>query len=310
MTRTDSVEIERGWICNCVSFARSAVTISIALTTLLLIDGCGGDRDGVDAPRVLRVAVIPDRPRDEIERIFRPLLDFIAADTGFTFELVFPQTYEQTLDLVANDELDLVRFGGYSYVVAQQRYGAKALVTRDVDLRFRSVIIVHRDLAVNDLTSLRGRSLEFGPRYSTSGHVMPRIFLEGAGIVPEEFFSDVVYGVNHIDTLNAVVARDVDAGAMNAVILERALRRDESMANTIRIIWTSPRYANYVWATRADLDVPARHAIRGAFLALTVLDHDDKVILDGVGAAGYLPAQQKSYDMLTRYVRALELNSQ
>jgi len=310
MTGTAAVEIERGWLCYCASFARPAVAISIALTTLLLIDGCGGDRDGVEAPRVLRVAVIPDRPRDEIERIFRPLLDFIAADTGFTFELLIPQTYEQTLDLLANDELDLVRFGGYSYVLAQQRYGAKALVTRDVDLRFRSIIIAHRDLAASDLTSLRGRSLRFGPRYSTSGHLMPRIFMEGAGIIPEGFFSDVTYGVNHIDTVRAVFARDVDAGVMNAVILEHALQRDENMANTIRIIWTSPRYANYVWATRADLDVSARHAIRGAFLALTVLDEDDKVILDGVGAAGYLPAQQKSYDMLTGYVRALELNSQ
>jgi hypothetical protein len=30
------------------------------------------------------------------------------------------------------------------------------------------------------------------------------------------------------------------------------------------------------------------------------------VILDRVGAAGYLPAQQKNYEMLTAYVETLE----
>lgn len=204
----------------------------------------------------------------------------------------------------------MVRFGGFSYVVAQQKYGAEALVTRDVDLMFRSVIIVHQDLAVDDLQSLRGRSLQFGPKYSTSGHVMPRIFLEGAEIIPEEFFSEVKYGVNHIDTIRAVVAHEVDAGAVNSVILEHALRDNADMANAIRIVWTSPRYANYVWATRAGLDVSRTHAIRGAFLSLSRLDQEDKVILDRVDAAGYLPAQQKNYDMLTAYVETLELDSQ
>jgi phosphonate transport system substrate-binding protein len=255
---------------------------------------------------VLRVALIPDRPSDESEQVFRPLLDFISAQTGFTFELVLPPTYERTLELLGSGDLDLVRFGGFSYVLAQQRYGAEPLVTRDVDLMFRSVIIVHEDLAVDDLQTLRGRSLQFGPNFSTSGHVMPRIFLEGAGIVPEDFFSEVTYGVNHIDTIRAVAAGDVDAGAVNSVILERVLSDNKDIAGALRVAWTSPRYANYVWATRAGLDVPTAHSIRGGFLTLSRLNPEDKVILDRVGAAGYLPAQQKNYDMLTAYVETLE----
>ena len=303
MKITASIGIERGR-GGCPFFStRFAVAVTI---TLLMIAGCSGEPGGSEAPGLLRVAVIPDRPRDEIRQVFAPLLDHVEAETGFTFELLFPQTYEQTLELLASGDLDLVRLGGYSYVLAQQRYGATALVTRDVDLVFRSVIIAHRDLAVADLQSLRGRSLRFGPRYSTSGHVMPRIFLEGAGIMPEDFFSNVDYGINHIDTIRAVVAHDVDAGAVNSVFLERALREDEEAANALRTVWTSPRYANYVWAARADLGVLTTHAIRGAFLALSQLDAKDKAILDGVGAVGYLPAQQKNYDMLTAYVKALE----
>jgi phosphonate transport system substrate-binding protein len=308
MTRIAEAEVERGRTgCPGIS-ARRVFTITIALITVLPFAGCGGDPEGIDTPTVLRVALIPDRPSDENEQTFRPLLDHIAAQTGITFELVLPPTYEQTLELLGNGDLDMARFGGFSYVVARHKYGAEALVTRDVDLMFRSAIIVHQDLAVDDLQSLRGRSLQFGPNYSTSGHVMPRIFLEGAGIIPEEFFSEVKYGVNHVDTVRAVMAREVDAGAVNSVILERALRDNEAVADAIRIVWTSPRYANYVWATRAGLDVPLTRAIRGAFLSLSRLNQADKVILDRVGAAGYLPAQQKNYDMLTAYVEALEPN--
>lgn len=315
MTRVAEAEIERGRTRCLVISARPVFAIILALIAALMLAGCGGDPDdpdpdGGDTPPVLRVALIPDRPLDENERVFRPLLDYVAAQTGFTFELFLPTTYEQTLELLGSGDVDMVRFGGFSYVLAQHNYGAEALVTRDVDLMFRSVIIVHQDLAVDDLPSLRGRSLQFGPSYSTSGHVMPRIFMEGAGIIPEEFFSEVKHGINHIDTVRAVVAQEVDAGAVNSVILERALRDNEAVANAIRIVWTSPRYANYVWATRAGLDVPLAHAIRGAFLSLSRLNEEDKVILDRVGAAGYLPAQQKNYDMLTAYVEALEPNPQ
>jgi len=306
MSRTTPVDVECGRTGCPVGFAGPVFMIICVLITVVPLAGCGGDPDVVDTPATLRVGVIPDRPRDEIERVFRPLLDYIAAQTGFTFELVFPETYEQTLELLASGDLDVVRFGGFSYVLARQKYGAEPLVTRDVDLMFRSVVIVHQDLAVDDLQSLRGRSLQFGPNFSTSGHVMPRIYLEGAGIVPEEFFSEVNYGVNHIDTIRAVAAGDVDAGAVNSVILERALSDNQDIADALRIVWTSPRYANYVWATRAGLDVPTTHSIRGAFLTLSRLNPDDKVILDRVGAAGYLPAQQKNYEMLTAYVETLE----
>ncbi|MFW2405400.1 MAG: phosphate/phosphite/phosphonate ABC transporter substrate-binding protein [Gammaproteobacteria bacterium] len=309
MKRVAGVDIESGRTDFLVMSVRSIWLLAVALITLLPV-GCGDDPGDDDTPIALRVGLIPDRPVDAIERVFRPLLDYIAAETGFAIELVLPATYEETLELLGNGDLDMVRLGGFSYVVARQKFGAEALVTRDVDLMFRSVIIAHQDLGADDLLSLRGRSLQFGAGYSTSGHVMPRIFMEGAGIVPEEFFSTVKYGRNHIDTVQAVLAREIDAGAVNSVILERALRDDEEMKNALRIVWTSPRYANYVWATRAGMEITKSHAIRGAFLSLSRLNETDKVILDRVGAAGYLPAQQKNYDMLTAYVEALELDAQ
>jgi phosphonate transport system substrate-binding protein len=285
------------------------VAIAIVIAALLLTGGCiRSDPEDTSSPGVLRVALIPDRPQGDIERDFKPLLDYVAAQTGLSIELLFAENYEQALDMFANRQVHLMRFGGLTYALAHHRHGARALVTRDVDLRFRSVIVAHADLAAEGLESLRGRSMGFGSRYSTSGHVMPRVFLQAQGIVPEDYFSEIRYAGDHFENIQAIVEGEIDAAAVNALIFERTIRHHEDYQKSIQIIWASPLYANYLWATQPDMDLATSHSIREAFLGLTTLDKNHQQILYRVGAGGFLPAQHKNYDSLISYIRNQELS--
>lgn len=287
----------------------AVVAITITLIALILNGGCS--RQAPEDPRalkVLRVVLIPDRPAENLERDFRPLLDYIAAETGFSIELLQADSYEETLAMFARGQVDLVRFGGYSFVLAKRDYEARALVMRDIDLQFRSVIIAHTSADADGLESLRGRSLGFGSPYSTSGHVMPRAFFKEQGIEPEEFFSDITYANNHVENITAVQNGEIDLAVVNSMIFEQMSGHRNDILRELRIVWTSPSYANYVWAMQPNLDIALEHSVREAFLALTMLEKDHEEILRRVGASGFVPVLQKNYDFLMTFSRNDQLS--
>ena len=82
---------------------------------------------------------------------------------------------------------------GLDSVRAHASHGAIALVMRDIDTRFTSVVVVRAGDPARSLRDLRGRSFTFGNRDSTSGHFMARYFLGIEAIEPERFFSRVEY---------------------------------------------------------------------------------------------------------------------
>ena len=148
-------------------------------------------------PDPLRIAVLPDQESDQLIEIYTPLKEYLSAELGVQVELKVPQSYSHLLDMFHDHEADLVYFGGVTYVQARLRDDAKPLVMRDVDAKFTSYFIVRADETARQISDMAGRKLSFGSQLSTSGHFMPRQFLLNSGIVPEDYFDDVVYSGAH-----------------------------------------------------------------------------------------------------------------
>ena len=66
--------------------------------------------------------------------------------------------------------------------------GAEAIVQRDIDEAFHSVLIANTGTGleplseISDLAQLKGRTLTFGSESSTSGRLMPQHYLQEAGL--------------------------------------------------------------------------------------------------------------------------------
>jgi len=259
-------------------------------------------------PTLLRIGVLPDETPTVLHFRYAPLLERLTERTGIETKLIIPSNYKQMLGLFADDEIDLAYFGGLTYVQAEVDASAQPLVMREIDTRFTSWFIVRGDMAQLELDDFKGKKLTFGSRLSTSGHLMPRHFLHQQwGIEPESFFADVGYSGAH-DT-SALLVRDgkFDLGAVNATIVEEMINAGRIKADDLKIIWETPPYPNYVWATHEYLHDDLKNQLRQAFLNLDPENPDDRRILQGLNAKKFLPASAGDFSMLGQIAERLDL---
>jgi phosphonate transport system substrate-binding protein len=252
-----------------------------------------------EAPTHVRVGILPDESEPRLRERFEPLLDYLGSTTGLEVELYVSEDYDALLDAFDSNALDLVRFGGLTFVQARQRSNAQPLVSRDIDVHFTTLFVVASDTKGHSIEAFAGESLAFGPRLSTSGHLMARAFLETRGIRPEAFFESVRYSGGHDETLAWVRDGVVTIGAVNGQMAQGVMRD----SGEVRVVATPPPYQNYVWATPGTLDTRVHEALLAAFLALDPAVPEHAALLVKLDAGGFLPVGTEAYAALQRTAR-------
>jgi len=281
--------------------------LAIIVLVLVLFTGCSGNDDESAGMDGLRISVLPDQSESVLRERFTPLLDYLSQETGLPYEFVPAKDYQDLLERFHRNELDLVRFGGFSFVKAQLEDGARPLVMRDVDARFTSVFLVKGDSEAVSIRDFKDQVLAFGSRLSTSGHLMPRHFLDQQGINAEEFFSEVRYSGAHDRTVEWVVNGQVDMGVANATVVSRLYESGRIRPEQIRILWETPRYADYVWAVNLRVPQAVYDRLLQAFLQLSPANPEHGKILDATGGQLYLPATKEDFLALEAAGRRLGL---
>src|SRR5574342_905381 len=96
-----------------------------------------------DRPAALRVSAIPDEAPTELIRKFKPLGEYLEKQLGMPVKFSPVTDYPATVEGLAAGHLDLVWYGGFTFVQARKRTGtAIPLVQREEDARFHSKFIV------------------------------------------------------------------------------------------------------------------------------------------------------------------------
>ena len=272
---------------------------------LVLIIACTmlyacADDGAVDASASgpIRVLVLPDQSPDALLARHTPLIDYLKRTTSLDIELSIPSDYEDLLAQFYAGSVDLAWFGGLTYVRADRYTHAVPLALRDVDLQFTSCYLASASDSRATVRDFEGEAFSFGPRLSTSGHLMPRFFLTDDGVDPESFFSEVRYSSGHDRTAQSVANGAVTLGVANCVIVQSLLDNGALGDDQIRVVETTPPYSDYVWAAHASMDESVRMAILDALLALDAAVPEHREILKLQGANAYLPAGREDFDMI------------
>lgn len=279
----------------------------LAALVLVAIAACNDQSSPSVELTTLRVGVLPDQSADALRERYAPLLTHLSDELGRPCDLVIPGSYEELERIFQSGEIDIAYLGGLTFVRAERAGRAIPLVMRDVDTRFTTYFLVRADDPAADLADFAGKTLAFGSRLSTSGHLMPRTFLDEREIEPESFFAEVLYSGAHDKT--AINVRDgvADLGAANAHIIDTMYADGRLARNEVRILWETPPYAGYVWAVRPELSVEARQKIRDAFLSLSPTEPAHVHILDRLRAGAFLPVIPADFEPLTSVAEDLEL---
>ena len=255
----------------------------------------------------LRVSAIPDEAPTELQRKFEPLGQYLEAELGMPVVFQPVSDYAGVVEALAAKRLDLAWLGGFTFVQAKLRTGnAIPLVQREQDEVFTNTFIT-ADPAVQSHADLEGKSFAFGSVSSTSGHLMPRYFLQQDGIDPDTFFSRVGFSGAHDATVAWVESGKVDAGVLNSSVWDKLLEENKVDTDKVRVYSTTPAYYDYNWTVRGDLEPELVERIKAAFLALDPENPEHKAILDLQRASRFIPTAPENYEGIEQAARAAGL---
>lgn len=265
---------------------------------MLLFTSCNIEQNDFQVPKELIVGVLPDQEEEALLQIYTPLLTYLEAESGINYKLIIPSDYNELVTLFVNKQVDLAYFGGVTFMQAHELSGAKPIVIRDVDKHFTSYLITRADKEVTSLADLEGKSLAFGSKVSTSGHIMPRYFLHEMGIQPDKYFNEIIYSGSHDKTLELVIQGRVDGGMINSSIFDLISSSHPEISKSIHVTWQSPSYPDYVWAMQSDTPPELQNLILNSFLSLTTLDKQHRYILNRMDTKAFYPVNINEFSEL------------
>ena len=186
-----------------------------------------------------------DKPSEMFKK-FKPMLRYIEDEIAGRIEdapqikLVIYKTYELALRAFINDEVDFVRFGPASYVIAKDRNPDVRLLAIEENKgkrRFNGIICVREDSPFGSLADLRGKSFAFGDENSTIGRYLSQAELVEAGVTSNDLEKFDYLG-RHDKVVAAVLHGKYDAGAAKestfAKYKEKGLRELKAFDNVTK----------------------------------------------------------------------------
>ncbi len=257
---------------------------------------------------VLRVSAIPDEAPTELQRKFAPLGKYLEQETGMKVSFVPVSDYAAVVESLATKKLDLAWLGGFTFVQAKIRTNGTALpiVQREEDAKFTSKFVT-ADPAIKSFADLKGKTFAFGSPSSTSGHLMPRFFLQQAGVSPDKDFHNVAFSGAHDATVAFVAAGKADAGVLNASVWDKLVEQKKVDAGKVRVFATTPPYFDYNWTVRGDLDPALVKKLTEAFLKLDAKNPAHAEIMQLQCASKFIPTRRENYDGIEQAAKSAGL---
>jgi phosphonate transport system substrate-binding protein len=261
------------------------------------------------AQATLRVTTIPEEAATEQVRKFTPLANYLEKQLGMKVQFTPVTDYPAAVESLVNKKVELVWFGGLTFVQASIRSGGKVvpLAQREEDTKFQSVFIAKTNSGIKGLADMKGKQVSFGSQSSTSGHLMPRSILLQAKIDPEKDFKRIAYSGAHDATIASVVSGKVDAAALDITVWKKFVTENKVNTQDVDVFFTTPPFFNYNWSVHADMPADLREKIKAALLGLNPANPEHAEILRLNRATRYVPTTPENYKGLESAARSAGL---
>jgi len=193
-------------LVGCSSAASSAPTGS-----------AGADAAGAFAvdQNTLVFGVVPDSV--ETETNYKPLMDYIAKETGKKVEYHESTDYAALIEAAIAGKVDVASFSGFTYVTAKNN-GAKltpisSIITKEgQEPGYYSEAIVPTGSSITSLAGFKGKKVCFVDPSSTSGYLFPSYNLLKAGIDPAKDVTPVFAGKHDVSVTKVGEGTECEAG--------------------------------------------------------------------------------------------------
>lgn len=255
------------------------------------------------ADKPLILGVHPYLPAGEIQTRFAPLASYLTQVIGRKIDVHSGVSYDEHIEAVGEDRIDIAFIGPVPFVLVTQRYGLKPMLAAFAvqgEPLLKGVIFTRSDRDIRSLAELADKRFAFGDRQSTMGHFVPRYMLMEAGIdkgLPQIH----QYLGAHKNVALAVLSGDYDAGAVKQEIF------DEFAPKGLRVLAQTPGTPDHLFVTRADFPPLDVARLRDALVRLKDLPQGPAILSSlHQGLTALIPVSISDYDPLRKIVAAVE----
>ena len=247
------------------------------------------------APLQLEFGVYPSDRATVMYRKFSPILEALRVplenllDREVHIHMTIFEDYESGIQALASGEIEFVRFGPSSYILAEEinpNIQLLAMELRNGLKRFNGLIVARKDANIENLEDLHGKSFAFGDPNSTIGR-----FLSQSLLVDNTIFSDSLCSYSflgrHDLVAKALITGTHQAGALKASTYKKLCDPDEIQIVQAFSNVTKP------WIASSELSVEICSAITSALLII-----EDQKVIGELGCSGFAEAKPEEYDLV------------
>ena len=288
--------------------------LAFSIIMVLSLVACKQNPDAVDSTspevnnnQIFKIGAIPDLNAAELARGYDDFAKYLSEKTGLTVEYVPSVDYAALVTGFERGEIHMAWFGGLTGVQARAVVPeAEAIAQRPSDAEFKSVFIQQKGLGLTKLEDLKGFNFSFGSESSTSGHLMPRYFMQEAGIDPDTNLDGKPnYSGSHDKTYKLVESGAFQTGAVNIQYWEKAVEENAVDLDKVEAFYTTPEYFDYNW-TINDVDKifgdGTKTKVKDTLLSM---ERKDSLVMDLLSTDSFIETNNSNYDSIKNVAKKL-----
>lgn len=289
---------------SCQLLKRCTVMGSLMLGSLLTSQAQAASCDN---PEALRFSIIPTEESVQELSLYKPVLDYLAEQTGKKIEFYMPTSYASVVEAMIGGWVDIGVHGANSYVIAHEKdpsievfatYAKKPGHLQPEGPGYEAVLISRKGSEFTQVSKLNNTVLGLGDPASTSGNLVPRVaFTKVLGEGLDDHFSKVVYTGGHDLTTMAVYEGKVDSGFVASHRFDNVVDRGLVKLEDFNVLWRSPPIPQDPFTYRGKLCDDIKQKIRHTFLTLHTRP-EMKAFLDNVNSNRFVAMSDKDYDIV------------
>lgn len=242
------------------------------------------------------------------------LVEYLAETTGLKIRQVFPDTFDEHMNMVKQGLIDISFSNPFIYVKLADRFGARAfarVVEEGRGANFRGQIIIRKDNPdIKTLQDVKGEHWLAVDPSSAGGYLFALGHFLKNGIKKEDF-AEIAFapgpGGKQEKVVLGVYAGRYGVGSIREGTLE--VLGDAIDLSRIRVLATTQWYPGWVYAARKGLDQSVVDKISRAMTALTLAETTQRQILENARITQIIPARDADFNPVRELARQTALHT-
>ncbi len=221
----------------------------------------------------IQVGLYPASPTTDASRELAPLLRYLESRLNRPVSVVIAPSYRALREGLEASRYDFGLLPPLQYVLSRyERPDLVPVAYAEYDSASQGLLVVPVESEVQTVKDLQGKRICYVDRGSTSGYLMPRLYLREQGLDPDTLFSHTVFSGAHVQAIADLLADRCDVAAVYSEAYLRASHVDDRFLRKVRILVVTRTIPSDVLCAAPETPPALVSAMRTALLAFHARD--------------------------------------